>query len=89
MPQLKKLHRLKKRAERIRRNQGFSKMGEVLYRAHESQWSDNEIIVEADGLGGATLLLIEGNYPLDYLIHSEKCFASESEACDAADDLVR
>ena len=51
-------------------------------------WSDCDIVVEADGLGGATLLIVEGNYPLDYLVHKEQSFSSEEDACNAADDMA-
>jgi hypothetical protein len=45
--------------------------------------------VEAGGQGDARLLIVEGNYPIDYLIKSERLFASEDEACEAADELTR
>src|SRR5438552_1080937 len=55
LPQLKKLRELEKQAQQIRRDLKISKQGEVLYQAAQSNWSDNEIVVEADGFGGATL----------------------------------
>jgi hypothetical protein len=48
-----------------------------------------DIVVEADGLGGARLLIVQGNYPTDYLIHREQKFGLEDAACDAADAMVR
>jgi hypothetical protein len=65
-----------------------SPVGTLLYRAPRDAWSDNEIVVEADGSGGASLLIVEGNYPLDYLVHKEQAFSSEEDACDAADDMA-
>ncbi len=46
------------------------------------------VIVEADGFGHATMRVVEGNYPLDYLAISEKMFQSEQDAQDAADAIV-
>jgi hypothetical protein len=66
----------------------MSRRGEVLFEACYSVWPDEELIVEADGKGGATLLIVEGNYPIDYLIKQYECFSSEDAACDAADAMV-
>jgi hypothetical protein len=44
--------------------------------------------VEAVGQGDARLLIVEGNYPIDYLIKSERIFPSEDEACQAANELT-
>jgi len=44
--------------------------------------------VEAVGQGDARLRIVEGNYPIDYLIKSERIFPSENEACAAADELT-
>jgi hypothetical protein len=84
----KKLRALESEAARIRKRLNISKVGEILYRAPQNKWSDNNVVVEADGSGGATLLIVEGNYPIDYHVHKEKAFSSEQEACDAADDIV-
>ena len=88
-PELKELRRLEKKSKRLRSNLGISNPGEVIFRAAESTWSDNDIIVEADGIGGAKLLVVEGNYPIDYSIKLEKQFASEDEACEAAEQKLR
>ena len=66
----------------------MSRQGEVLFEACYSAWPDEELIVEANGKGGATLLVVEGNYPIDYLIKQYECFSSEDAACDAADVMV-
>ena len=63
----------------------MSRQGEVLFEACYSAWPDEELIVEANGKGGATLLVVEGNYPIGYLIKQYECFSSEDAACDAAD----
>lgn len=51
-------------------------------------WSEYDIVVEADGLGGAKLLVVDGNYPIDYLTKSEKVFGTEDAACEAAEKLL-
>jgi hypothetical protein len=84
----KKLHALEPQAARFRERSKASKAGEIIYRAPQNGGCDNEIIVEADGAGRAKLLTVEGNYPIDYLVHSEKSFSSERDACDAADDIL-
>ncbi|HYT60913.1 MAG TPA: hypothetical protein VEL06_12125 [Haliangiales bacterium] len=52
-------------------------------------WSDEDIIVEADGFGGATLLVVEGNYPISYSIKRQRRFTREDEACEAAEAMAR
>jgi len=44
---------------------------------------DRRLVLEADGFGGAYAMLIEGNYPVDYVAHMEKHFQSEKEAINA------
>ena len=85
--QINRLRELAQKAERIRTAVGISKAGEVLFKAPESLWSENDVVVEADGFGGAKLLIVEGNYPIDYLIKSEQKFSSEEKACEAAERL--
>ncbi len=85
---MKRLHDLEMQATRARQRLKISLMGTLLYRAPKGMWSDCDIVVEADGLGGATLLIVEGNYPLDYLVHKEQSFSSEEDACNAADDMA-
>ena len=87
--QLAKLRELETQARRVRDELRISPRGETLYQAPQSMWSDNDIVVEADGSGGAKLLIVEGNYPIDYLIHRAKRFASEEEACEAADAMAK
>jgi hypothetical protein len=87
--QLQKLAKLEQQSQRIREKLRISRADEVLYKAPESNWSDNDIVVEAGGQGDARLPIVEGNYPIDYLIKSERVFASETEACEAAERLTR
>ena len=66
----------------------MSYRGEILFRACYSVWPDQELVVEADGKGAATLMIVEGNYPIDYLIKQQHSFGSENAACDAADEML-
>ena len=81
---LRKLIDLERQAQKLRDDLKISRANEVLFRAPQGTWSDNDIVVEAGGQGDATLLVVEGNYPIDYLIKSERHFVSEDEACEAA-----
>lgn len=49
-------------------------------------YSDDKLVVEADGIGGAELMLVSDHYPFDGfdLRHTEH-FADEHEACRAAE----
>lgn len=66
----------------------ISHKGELLFQGWYSAWPDEELVVEADGLGGANLLIVQGNYPIDYLVRKSKSFLSEDEACAAADEML-
>ncbi len=86
---LEKLRTLDMEAQRIRNRLGISPRGEVLFQGTLSAWPDNDVVVEANGLGGATLLVVEGNYPVDYLTRREQRFVSEDAACEAAEAMIR
>src|SRR2546427_12004744 len=85
--QLQKLRKLEQQSRRIRKRLGVSNPGEVIFRAPQGVWSDNDIVVEADGIGGAKLIVVEGNYPIDYSIKSEREFRGEGAACEAAEKM--
>ena len=70
-PELSKVRKLEKKCEQVRKRIGVSARGEVLYHAPQSMWSENDVAVEADGDGGAVLLIVSGNYPIDYSTKSE------------------
>ena len=61
---------------------------EMIFQAPRSMYSATDVVVEADGVGGAKLLIVEGNYPADYLTHKEQSFQTEDEACEAAEGLI-
>src|ERR1041384_3622752 len=76
---------LQDQLDALRQRLGISERGCVLYRADASYGDDEVIFVEADGLGGANMLRVEGNYPVDYFTHEERQFATEAEAVKAAE----
>ena len=87
--QLETLRNLERESECLRRELGIPRPGEIDFQAPRSMWSDKDVVVEADGVGGAKLLIVEGNYPIDYTTWREQRFSSEDEACEAADALAR
>lgn len=86
--QLKRLNQLEKETETLRQHLGVSARGETLFHAPRSMWSSTDVVVEADGEGGAKLLIVEGNYPDDYMTHKVQSFPSEDDACEAAEKLI-
>jgi len=84
---LNKLHQLEAEIEKLRQELGVHQKGETLFHAPRSIWSEKEVVVEADGNGGAVLLIVEGNYPADYTIYNEELFKTEEGACEKADQL--
>ncbi|HXP60036.1 MAG TPA: hypothetical protein VN829_06055 [Dongiaceae bacterium] len=87
--QIEKLRKLEEECQRLRNSLGVSRRGEVVFQAPNSMWSDYDIVVEADGIGGAKLLVVQGNYPIDYSTKSEQVFATEDAACEAAEELLQ
>jgi hypothetical protein len=79
--------RLQNQLDEMRKRLNISAPGVVLYRADVSYGDDEVALVEADGLGGAVLRVVEGNYPVDYLTRSEKAFSTEAVAVRAAETL--
>jgi|ERR1017187_1016357 hypothetical protein len=86
--QLNQLHQLENRIAVLRQQLGVSERGEMIFQAARSMWSNSDVVVEADGKGGARLLIVEGNYPADYLTHKEQRFQTEAEACEAAERMI-
>jgi len=75
---------LQNQLDDVRRRLNVSSPGVVLFRADLSYGDDEVVLVEADGLGGAVLRVVEGNYPVDYNTREEKSFLTEIEAVSAA-----
>jgi len=84
---LEELRLLERRAETIRTDLGISPPARVTFVANRDAIGDEMVVVEADGFGGATVSLVEGNYPVDFLTTFEKFFQTEEEA-DAAAERV-
>ena len=82
---LAELRSLQARADAIRKSFGFSPPGQVISLASLGVSPDDTVVVEADGFGGATTSVVEGNYPVDYIDKFERFFPSESEARGAAE----
>jgi len=85
---LAELRRVQSRADALRKELGVSRPGEITFLAPCDGIGDDTVVVEADGFGGATTSLVEGNYPVDYLAKFERSFRSEREAEAAAEDIA-
>jgi hypothetical protein len=85
---LAELRSLQARADAIRQQLELNPPGKVTYLAPLDVGSDDTVVVEADGFGGATTSVVDGNYPVDYVVKFEKFFPSESEAERAAEELA-
>jgi hypothetical protein len=85
---LARLKHLHAESERIRKRLHISSPNSVIFRAAINPVDDEEVVVEADGLGGAKLSVIEGNFPIDFLSLRETGFATEAEAIMAAEQIV-
>jgi len=83
--QLAQLRALDHAATKLRDQLGVSGIGEVIWRARDLE---SDMLVEADGYGGAKIVVVEGNYPLDYLIISKQVVKTEQEACCIAQALT-
>jgi len=81
------LRLLQQEADDIREELGISRPGAVHFRADLDPFNDDVAIVEANGFGGATTMIVEGNYPVDFLIKFERRFPTEEQAIAAADEV--
>ena len=79
---------LQKQLDTLRARLHVNERGRILYRSDSSCSDDKVILVEADGLGGAVLRVVEGNYPIDYFIRKERIFSTEAEAETTAESLA-
>jgi len=85
---LDQLRRLDAAAVQLRRELQISPPGELLFSADLDVCSDRQVVVEADGFGGATVMVVEGNYPMDCLQYQGRKFASEDAAREAAEQIA-
>lgn len=79
--------RLQSQLDELRQREEISERGELLFREYLNSVDDDLVVVEADGLGGAILRVVQGNYPMDYVIREERIFSTETEAEEAACSL--
>ena len=86
---LLRLKQLAAESEKIGSDFHISPPNSAIFRGVINPFDDEEIVVEADGFGGATLSIVEGNYPIDFLSLRETKFTSEHGAIAAAEQLVR
>jgi hypothetical protein len=84
-----RLRELEAKSAAIRRRLQISPPNVVIYKADFNTIDDEMIVVEADGVGGATLKVAEGNYPIDFLCLLEKRFRTEAGAIEAAEQLKK
>ena len=83
-----RLKRLQAESEGIRRRLRISPPNSIVFRAPIDPVDEEEVVVEADGSGGATLSVVEGNYPIDFLCLRETRFLTERAAIQAAEGLI-
>lgn len=81
------LRRLQASADRLRTELGFRAPGQIIYRRLLSISDDDEVLVVSDGLGSATVLVLDGNFPIDFTVRYEREFDSEKAATQAADAI--
>lgn len=75
-----RLKELQAEIDCIRGRLGINAPHTVLYLASLDPCGEEFVVVEADGFGGATTSIVEGNYPIDYLSRHAKKFDSEQAA---------
>ncbi len=85
---LSELRRLQTKVDALRQELGISAPDKIIYQAGLNPTSDDILLVEADGFGGATTIIIGGNYPLDYNTKFEQHFQTEAEAEGAAEEIA-
>jgi hypothetical protein len=83
---LAELRAVQAKANKLRSELGVSDPNEEVWQADVD---DGLMVVVADGEGGADLMLVEGNYPVDYMTNRQKSFKSEDRACAVADRLLQ
>jgi hypothetical protein len=86
--EIAKLRRLQAKADRMRNKFGINPPNAVLYQAFLDYGSEELVVVEADGFGGATACVVEGNYPLEYNVKNARKFRREQAAVSAATKIV-
>ncbi len=83
-----RLRALGRESEQLRSELGFSPAGELLFSSPTDMTPDGKVVVVADGIGGAVMNVVAGNYPLDFREVSVSRFGSESSAVRRAGRLT-
>ncbi|MDE3084204.1 MAG: hypothetical protein KGJ37_03155, partial [Verrucomicrobiota bacterium] len=73
--------------DHIRSQLGLRPPGEIIARYDDPVASNRALIVIANGLGGAAVASVEGNYPIDHLTHHHRQFPTEELACKYVEKL--
>jgi hypothetical protein len=79
-----RLKALQTEIDAIRQELKISPPHTVLFLSPLNDVDVEVVLVETDGFGGASVSVVEGNYPIDFFVHYEKEFASEDAAVEAA-----
>jgi hypothetical protein len=85
---LARLKQLENESAIIRQRLRISSPNAVIFQTPMNAVDDEDVVVEADGFGGAMLSVVEGNYPIDFLSLRETGFATERAAIRAAERLI-
>jgi len=81
---LGRLRQLSDEAKELRRALAISGEGEVIFKG--SLNFEEDVVVTADGFGGALLEIVEGNHPVNYQQKGQRFY--EDDACDIASRMV-
>ena len=79
---------LERRATAIRTRLGLNSPGKLLLRKRMPSSAGRRVVAEADGMGGAWVSVVEGDYPLDYQLHYERYFAAEAVGVAVAKNVA-
>ncbi len=85
---LKKIKQLQAQLDGLHKLYGISPKGDCLWRGSLNSVDPDEIVVEADGLGGATTRQVDGNWPVDCMCVHERKFLTEKDACSFASSVT-
>jgi hypothetical protein len=81
----RKIGVLQEELDELRLRLNVSRPDTVLYQETASGGWSRILLVVSDGFGGASLMVVEGNYPVDYWIHENISYSTEGEALEVAE----
>lgn len=79
---------LQRRIDALRKDLHIAAKDECLWRRSLNSCDDDEIIVVADGLGGAMVSQVDGNWPVDCMCANCRVFVDEHDACEFAESIT-